>query len=88
MVGCCPANAVQPEDQGKRQFDPDFKGPCKNRSCTDVLFLLLFIAFWAGMVRSMGVVVMMMMMGNRVRWRTTASRRAIHSALNSDMICE
>ena len=50
MVGCCPANAVQPEDQGKRQFDPDFKGPCKNRSCTDVLFLLLFVAFWAGMV--------------------------------------
>ena len=30
--------------------DPEFRGPIKNRSCTDVLCLLLFLAFVAGWV--------------------------------------
>eukprot|EP00054_Salpingoeca_dolichothecata_P014314 m.80628 g.80628 ORF g.80628 m.80628 type:complete len:645 (+) comp20931_c1_seq1:81-2015(+) len=47
-LGCCGGNSVQPE--GKRQHDPNFKGPIDDRSCTDVLFLLIFIAFWVGMV--------------------------------------
>lgn len=29
----------------KFQYDPEFKGPCRNRSCTDVLCLLLFALF-------------------------------------------
>ncbi|KAK8787087.1 hypothetical protein V5799_023137 [Amblyomma americanum] len=31
-----------------RRFDPEFKGPLKNRSCTDILCLFLFIFFLAG----------------------------------------
>lgn len=38
---CCCAGKVQDEEQ---------YGPTANRSCTDVFFLLLFIAFWAGMI--------------------------------------
>ena len=34
----------------KLPHDKHFKGPLDSRSCTDILFLLLFIAFWAGMV--------------------------------------
>lgn len=30
------------------QFDPDFTGPLKNRSCTDILCLLLFLVFLIG----------------------------------------
>ncbi|XP_068238990.1 choline transporter-like protein 4 isoform X3 [Palaemon carinicauda] len=30
------------------QYDPEFKGPIKNRSCTDILCFLLFVAFLAG----------------------------------------
>ncbi|XP_042214681.1 choline transporter-like 2 isoform X3 [Homarus americanus] len=30
------------------QYDPEFSGPIKNRSCTDILCLLLFVAFLAG----------------------------------------
>uniref|UniRef100_A0A6M2DXS4 Choline transporter-like protein n=1 Tax=Xenopsylla cheopis TaxID=163159 RepID=A0A6M2DXS4_XENCH len=33
------------------RYDPDFRGPLRNRSCTDVFFLILFIVFlvgWAG----------------------------------------
>lgn len=30
------------------QHDPDFSGPLKNRSCTDILCFLLFFAFLAG----------------------------------------
>ncbi|KAK7076338.1 hypothetical protein SK128_014359 [Halocaridina rubra] len=30
------------------KFDPEFKGPIKNRSCTDILCLLLFLAFLVG----------------------------------------
>lgn len=32
------------------QYDPEFKGPIKNRSCTDILCLLLFLAFLAGWI--------------------------------------
>lgn len=31
-----------------RKFDPEFKGPLKNRSCTDILCLFIFIFFLAG----------------------------------------
>lgn len=33
----------------KRDYDPDFDGPLANRQCTDILFLILFFAFWIGM---------------------------------------
>ena len=32
----------------KRQHEPDFRGPIKNRGCTDVLCLLLLLAFLGG----------------------------------------
>ena len=32
----------------KYDFSPDFEGPVKNRSCTDILCLLLFLAFLGG----------------------------------------
>ena len=32
----------------KRQHDPEFRGPIKNRGCTDVLCLLLLLAFLGG----------------------------------------
>ena len=36
---------------GKRHsHDPEFRGPMKNRSCTDIICLFLFIAFIAGWV--------------------------------------
>ncbi len=34
----------------KREFEPEFRGPIKDRSCTDVLCFLLFVAFAAGWV--------------------------------------
>ncbi|XP_074034090.1 choline transporter-like 2 isoform X2 [Leptinotarsa decemlineata] len=44
--------AKKVEDHGEPlQHDPDFRGPLKRRSCTDViclLFFLLFIATWIG----------------------------------------
>ncbi|XP_064457388.1 choline transporter-like protein 4 isoform X2 [Ornithodoros turicata] len=44
---------VTPTDDGKfygepRKFDPTFKGPVKNRSCTDILCLFIFIFFLIG----------------------------------------
>ena len=30
------------------KFEPDFSGPIKKRSCTDVLCLVLFLAFLGG----------------------------------------
>lgn len=30
------------------KFDPDFHGPIKKRSCTDVICLLLFLGFLGG----------------------------------------
>ncbi|KAL3871869.1 hypothetical protein ACJMK2_039841 [Sinanodonta woodiana] len=39
-----------PEKYGKPvQFDPNFKGPIKNRSCTDVLCCLIFVIFVLGL---------------------------------------
>ena len=36
-------------DYGKPYaFEPDFSGPIKKRSCTDVLCLVLFLAFLGG----------------------------------------
>ena len=36
-------------EYGKRfEYSPDFEGPVKNRSCTDILCLLLFVALLAG----------------------------------------
>ena len=32
----------------KYDFSPDFEGPVKDRSCTDILCLLLFLAFLGG----------------------------------------
>lgn len=34
----------------KRQYDPNFKGPIKNRSCTDIICCLLFLIFFTGMI--------------------------------------
>ncbi|XP_055896841.1 choline transporter-like protein 2 isoform X1 [Biomphalaria glabrata] len=33
-----------------RPFDPNFKGPIKKRSCTDVVCCILFVIFLAGMI--------------------------------------
>ena len=43
-------NSEFPEpDYGEElKFDPDFQGPVKNRSCTDVICLLLFLVFLGG----------------------------------------
>jgi len=33
-----------------KSFDPDFKGPIKSRSCTDILCCLLFFVFILGYI--------------------------------------
>ncbi|XP_047737177.1 choline transporter-like protein 2 isoform X1 [Hyalella azteca] len=40
------------------EFDPDFKGPVKSRSCTDILCLLLFVMFLVGwgVVAAFGII--------------------------------
>ncbi|XP_014252063.1 CTL-like protein 2 isoform X1 [Cimex lectularius] len=47
-----PHDAISTRDTGSPlKHDKNFKGPCKNRSCTDVIFLAIFIAFlilWGG----------------------------------------
>ncbi|XP_076321156.1 choline transporter-like protein 2 isoform X1 [Tachypleus tridentatus] len=44
-------NTERTEDYGKSfEYDPEFKGPIKNRSCTDIICLLLFLAFWGGWI--------------------------------------
>jgi hypothetical protein len=46
--------AAEPEPPGpdeygeKFHFDPDFNGPVRNRSCTDVICLGLFLALLGG----------------------------------------
>eukprot|EP00058_Branchiostoma_floridae_P004452 XP_002589940.1 hypothetical protein BRAFLDRAFT_127837 [Branchiostoma floridae] len=43
-------NRVKPFKSGEEQEVPDdFDGPLSERSCRDVFFLLLFLAFWGGM---------------------------------------
>ncbi|CAB3980840.1 Hypothetical predicted protein [Paramuricea clavata] len=42
---------VLPSSDGKaRHFDPDFKGPVKDRSCTDIPCCLIFTLYLIGMV--------------------------------------
>ena len=37
------------ENYGEKfHFDPDFQGPVHNRSCTDVICLILFLVFLGG----------------------------------------
>jgi len=43
-MGCC---GDEPDD-----VDANIKGIKKDRSCTDVLWLAIFILFWVGMVIS------------------------------------
>ena len=44
-MGCCCSHEPAPH----AEYTKDQVGPMKKRSCHDVLFLLLFIVFWAGM---------------------------------------
>ncbi|EGD78975.1 hypothetical protein PTSG_01948 [Salpingoeca rosetta] len=47
-MGCCGGGGSSVEPAGQpRATTP---GPYKKRSCTDILFLALFLAFWAGMI--------------------------------------
>ena len=64
MTGCCESDSVSvmgssnrvedfdrsdEEKYGKkRDYDPEFRGPIKSRSCTDVLCLLLLLVFVGG----------------------------------------
>lgn len=40
--------AVVSPGREPRKFDPEFKGPLKNRSCTDIICLFLFVFFLVG----------------------------------------
>ena len=42
---CCSGNKTAPEDE-----EEDLDGPMEDRSCTDIIFLVLFAAFLVGMV--------------------------------------
>ena len=42
---CCTGNKTAPEDE-----EEDLDGPMEDRSCTDIIFLVLFAAFLVGMV--------------------------------------
>ncbi|KAL4709780.1 hypothetical protein ACJJTC_001234 [Scirpophaga incertulas] len=45
-MGCCYDDCIPPtESRDPIKYDPDFQGPIHNRSCTDVIWLLLFILF-------------------------------------------
>ncbi|XP_071117793.1 choline transporter-like protein 1 [Haliotis cracherodii] len=50
-MGCCGAydTVVQPAKGEPRQVEDHFTGPTKTRSCRDVVFLILFIAFIGGL---------------------------------------
>lgn len=52
-MGMTPVEAYN-EDQGKygqaKTFDPSFKGPIKDRGCTDILCLLILLAFLGGWI--------------------------------------
>ncbi|XP_026725806.1 CTL-like protein 2 isoform X1 [Trichoplusia ni] len=44
-MGCCD-NCVPPKESREPiRYDPNFNGPIHNRSCTDILWLILFILF-------------------------------------------
>ncbi|XP_057289899.1 choline transporter-like protein 4 isoform X1 [Hydractinia symbiolongicarpus] len=64
-MGCCGNNEAEPielnqhgvEDKepagqyGKsRKYDPNFSGPIKNRSCTDIICCVLFLLYFIGML--------------------------------------
>lgn len=44
-MDCCSGNKTSPEDE-----EEDLDGPMEDRSCTDIIFLVLFAAFLVGMV--------------------------------------
>jgi len=45
-MGCCGNSDDSDEKYGKsRTYEPDFKGPTKNRSCTDIICCLIFMVF-------------------------------------------
>ncbi|XP_028176614.1 CTL-like protein 2 isoform X2 [Ostrinia furnacalis] len=45
-MGCCGDCCVPPKESREPiKYDPDFKGPIHNRSCTDIFWLILFLLF-------------------------------------------
>eukprot|EP00118_Oscarella_pearsei_P012112 m.86189 g.86189 ORF g.86189 m.86189 type:complete len:745 (+) comp36494_c0_seq7:311-2545(+) len=60
-MGCCFCPGSKDDDDDKDNdgeageygkptpYDPNFKGPLERRCCTDILMLIIFIAFWVGM---------------------------------------
>ncbi len=50
LVQCKSIASRYAQEAEGAQKDPDFNGPIGNRSCTDIIFLLFFIAFIGGMV--------------------------------------
>jgi len=50
-MGCC-SKGVGTENDEKKQFDPKFKGPIEwsERRCRDVWMILIYIAFWVGLM--------------------------------------
>lgn len=51
-MGCCNNSAVGTENDEKKEFDPKFKGPIEysERRCRDVWMIILYVAFWVGLV--------------------------------------
>ena len=45
-MSCCGANKTGPEDD-----EEDMDGPLEDRSCTDIIFVILFAVFLIGMVQ-------------------------------------
>ncbi|XP_032510800.2 choline transporter-like 2 isoform X3 [Danaus plexippus] len=48
-MGCCDNCCVPPKESREPiKYNPNFNGPTRNRSCTDVLFLIMFTLFLGG----------------------------------------
>ncbi|CAF4783556.1 unnamed protein product [Pieris macdunnoughi] len=46
---CCGGSYVSPrESREPIRYDPTFNGPIHNRSCTDILWLIVFVLFLGG----------------------------------------
>ncbi|CAG4925770.1 unnamed protein product [Colias eurytheme] len=46
MMVCCGDACVSPKESREPiRYDPDFNGPTRNRSCTDIIWLIVFILF-------------------------------------------
>ena len=45
-MDCCSSNKTSPEEEEEGDLD----GPMEDRSCTDIIFFVLFGAFLVGMV--------------------------------------